>query len=364
IQYDPTNNTHQVFDYNLFGTVPPQFFYLAQTGNGDFWIGTTLGLIRGTSQGKGYDFALVPGTENEVCASLLVDQNKRDVLWIGTKGSGLGRLDTRTMEVRLLNTSHGLPNNVIYGVLNDEVGNLWMSSNQGIIAYTPETGKIRNFTSADGMQSNEFNTYAFGKGPRGTLFFGGINGLNEFNPEDLVENPFLPAVRITGLTVNNEEVGIGDSTQLLDQAIDYTEEITVDYISNNVELTFSALEYTTPSKNTFRYYLAGAEPAWAHTSTSNKAAYLNLDPGTYTFRVKAANGDLIWGEEVTSLDITVLPPWYRTNVAYLFYALLFGLAFWLYNRSQKNRLQLRYRLQAEQQEAERLKELEGFRSRL
>ncbi|MEO0628653.1 MAG: ATP-binding protein, partial [Bacteroidota bacterium] len=263
-----------------------------------------------------------------------------------------------------LTTNDGLPNNVIYAVLNDEAGNLWLSSNKGIIAYTPETGRIRNFTAADGMQSDEFNTIAYGKAPDGTLFFGGINGLNAFRPEELTDNPIQPGVRITQLAINNEIIDSGDSTYLLGQAIEYTQEISLGYSQNNISLTFAALEFTAPSKNTFSYYLEGAEEAWTHTTIDNRASYLNLDPGKYTFRVKAANGDLVWGDQIAILHITIMPPWYRSTWAYLLYGLLIGLGFWWFLKLQRNRIQLKYSLESEQKEAERLKELESFRSRL
>ncbi|MEL6356363.1 MAG: ATP-binding protein, partial [Bacteroidota bacterium] len=363
IQYDPVSEVYQVFHSDVFPNIAPHTFYMAQTANGDFWIGTTQGLLRGQSKGEGFDFAIVKATQNKICASVLVDSKDRNILWIGTKGNGLARLDTRTMELDYRNTDNGLPNNVIYGVLDDAAGKLWLSSNKGIIAYNPITGSVRNFTSADGMQSNEFNTYAFGKGQNGALFFGGINGLNEFQPEDLTDNPFPPEVRITQLALNNRAIYAQDSTRVLAQAIEYTQEITLDYTDNSLSLTFSALEFTAPSKNTFSYYLDGAEAEWAHTSTDNRAAYLNLSPGKYTFKIKAANGDGVWGDKITTLDITILPPWYRTNAAYVLYALLLGLVFWYSRRSQRKRLQLQYNLALEQREAERLKELDAFRSR-
>ncbi|MEM6697400.1 MAG: triple tyrosine motif-containing protein, partial [Bacteroidota bacterium] len=364
IQYDPSTNEHRTFIFNPFLKSPTTIFYPAQTANGDFWIGSFSGLVHAKRTPMGFDFQLVEGLRNPVCASLLTDPNDSNILWIGTKGGGLHRLDTRTMEIEYLNTKNGLPNDVIYSVLNDERGNLWMSSNKGIISYRPETGKIRNFTAEDGMQSNEFNTHAFGKSPTGELLFGGINGLNVFHPDDLQENQFVPEVRITGLAVNNKAVGIQDSTSILSEAIEFTSVIRLTFQQNSINLSFAALEFTAPKKNTFSYYLEGAEAEWIHTTTENRASYLNIAPGDYTFKIKAANGDQVWSESITTLDITVLPPWYRAKLAYLLYVLLLGGIVWLYIRFQRNRLQLQYNLELEQKEAERLKELDAFRSRL
>ena len=294
ICFDPLTEAYQVYPIELFKKNVPRIFFMTQTANGDFWIGASLGLIRVQATTSGYEFKIVEGLKNQLCASLLTDPKDSNILWVGTKGGGLHRLDTRTMEFTYLNSRNGLPNDVIYGILNDEKGNLWLSSNKGIICYNPETGAIRNFTSADGMQSNEFNTFAFGKAPDGAMMFGGINGLSVFYPEDLKDNPNLPEVRITGLEINNQTVDILDSTSILEKSIEYTEELTLDYAKNSLTFTFAALEFTTPSKNSFSYYLEGAEEEWVHTTTDNRAAYLNLAPGKYTFKVKAANGDLVW----------------------------------------------------------------------
>ena len=299
------------------------------------------------------NFEVVEELNHSVCASLLVDPTDRNVLWIGTKGRGLYRLDTRTMQLKILNAENGLPNEVIYGVLNDDQGNLWMSSNRGIIRYTPQNGRIRNFTKEDGMQSDEFNTYAFGKSPNGELLFGGIHGLNIFHPDDLKDNPFTPEVRITGLEVNNQVVAPSDSSDILTESIEYTNELVLPFHQNNFTLSFAGLEYSAPGKNTYAFYLEGAEAKWAHTTTDNRAPYLNLAPGKYSFKIKAANGDGIWSESVRSLGITILPPWYRSKLAYAIYLLSIGLLLWWLNRFQQKRLTLKHQLDLEQKEAER-----------
>ncbi len=365
IQYDPLTKQHKTFQFNLFEDIPPFIFYTAQTANGNIWIGTSEGLVRAKPTENNLTFDLVKkGLRSSVCASLLVDPENPDILWIGTKGGGLHRLNTQTMKFDYLNTKNGLPNDVIYAVLNDDEGNIWMSSNKGIIRYTPNTGIIRNFTEEDGMQSNEFNTYTYGKTPNGALMFGGINGLNVFHPKDLKDNPHAPAVRITGLDINNARVDIRDSSAILNESVEYTQSITLPFSKNSVNLTFSALEFTAPGKNQFKYYLEGAEQEWAHQSTENKAQYLNLSPGSYTFKISAANGDGVWSNQIRTLDIIIQPPWYRSNLAYLIYLALIGLGFWQFLKFQKRRFQLRHQVEMEQREAERLKELDLAKSKL
>jgi len=362
-QYDIDRNKVSFYSLEKIWKGNEEVYCITKTINGHYWIGTSFGLIQAIPKDGKFAFELwnkekdgQMGLRNNQVASLLNDPDDRDVLWIGTKGGGLHRLDTRDMSWSHINSKNGLPNDVIYGVLNDDHGNLWMSSNKGIIRYNPITGDIKNFTAADGLQSDEFNTYAYAKAPDGQMIFGGINGLNIFHPDDLQENPVTPKVLLTGLTVNNETVIVGDSTELLSEAIAYTPKITLPFSQNNISLRFAALEYTSPQKNRFQYYLKGAEKEWEHESTENIAAYLNLSPGNYTFKIKGANGDGIWSDEISSLKINILPPWWWTWWAKGIY-LIIGLAplIIIYRYQLKKKLA--------EQEAIQLKELDDIKSR-
>ena len=334
LRYEPPTNEWKEFPFqHLFHSLY-DCYSMARTANGHWWIGTSRGLVHAVPKGDSFEFELIQteqgatnGLLNNDVASLLTDPKDANILWLGTKGGGLHRLDTWSMTFTHLNSNSGLPNDVIYGVLNDDEGNLWMSSNKGIIQYSPTTGVIRNFTEADGMQSDEFNTWAYAKSHTGELMFGGISGLNVFHPDDLKENPVRPKVWITALAVNNQPIAVGDSTGLLEQSIEYTSEISLPFSQNSITLEFAALEFSAALKNRFRYYLEGAEVEWAHEDTDNKASYLSLAPGSYVFKVKASNGDGIWNEQPKELKITILPPWYRSNLALLTYALLFGLEY-------------------------------------
>ncbi len=368
--YNIDQDLMQTFDFQDFIGSGFLLYAITKTKNDHYWIGSSQGLIHAIPGEEGFTFELLEKKEgdltgllNNQVSSLLRSPEDGNILWIGTKGGGLHRLDTRDMTFTHVNSKNGLPNDVIYGILNDDHGHLWMSSNKGIIRYHTKTGQIRNFTKADGLQSDEFNTYAYYKSKDGTMLFGGINGLNIFHPNDLQDNPVTPEVWITGLEVNNNKITVGDSTTILDQAIEYTRDLSLPFEQNSISLKFAALEYSAPSKNRFRFYLEGAEEEWAHESTENIANYLNLSPGEYTFKIKGANGDGIWSEQIRSLKISILPPWYRSTLAYFIYALLIGLLIWWYLRLMKNRLRLKHEIELEHKESERLKELDLVKSR-
>ncbi|WP_296385985.1 ATP-binding protein [Winogradskyella sp.] len=360
------NNKYQVYD-------------LAKTRDGRWWLGTSGGLLECRLIDNNFQFKLFKETDNQSIdtngttlnllnnniASLLTDPKDANILWMGTKGGGLHRLDTKAMVLTYVTSKDGLPNDVIYSVLNDDEGNLWMSSNKGIISYNPSTGKILNYTEEDGMQGNEFNTWSYAKSPNGEFVFGGVKGLNVFHPNNLRTVKEVPNVSITGLYVNNENISVNnDSTSILKNAINFTKEITLPFSENSIALQFAGLEYTAPTKNKFRYYLEGIEEPWVHESDQNEASYLSLPPNNYTFKIKGANGDGVWSNQITELKINILPPWYRTNLAYLLYSVFIGFSVFKILKLQKSRIQLQFKSQVEHREVERLKELDQVKSKL
>ncbi|MBK6995699.1 MAG: hypothetical protein IPH31_12500 [Lewinellaceae bacterium] len=368
-QFDTRTESWKTHSLKSVFSINPEIFCLQKTPDGTLWIGTQAGLLEAKPDGKdGFYYTLhtveTGKLRHNAVSSLLLDPQNPQVLWIATKGGGLARLDLSTRQFSHFYSRDGLPNDVLYGILPDTQGNLWMSSNKGIIRYTPATGAIRNFTEADGLQSDEFNTWAYAPGPNGTLMFGGINGLNIFSPESFGDNPHLPAVFLTGLSINNKPVGVGDSTGVLSQAIEFLGNIRLSFEQRSITLSFAALEFTTTAKNRFRWILEGAETSWHPETREGSATYLNLQPGSYTFKVMAANGDGVWNPTPAILKIKVLPPWYRTVWAYLMYVAMIGGLIYGYLRFRLAQLRLQQELELEHLNAERLTELDKFKSRV
>jgi signal transduction histidine kinase/DNA-binding response OmpR family regulator len=334
--------------------------------NGTWWIGTTDGLLKAEPDGAGqFRFSTLraqKGKRNSLptnsIKSLLPDPADPNVLWIGTAGHGMSRLDIAKNQFTHYTTKNGLPDDVVYGILADDETprNLWISTNRGLARFSPETGPFQYYFKTDGLQDNEFNTYAAFKSPSGKFFFGGVNGLTVFDPKDLKANTEPPKVRFTGLKINGLEVGPRDSNAILKKDIAFLEQLELPFSRNSIVLQFAATDYTAPQRNQFAYYLEGAEPQWAHRGFEHSAQYLNLAPGTYTFRVKVANSSGVWNERPISLAIVIRAPWYRTWWAYLAYAALFSGAVFLFYQNQLRR-------KLEHAEAERLKSLDAFKSR-
>lgn len=369
--YNASTRVFDTYDMGHISQGESGYYSMTESEAGKYWIGSPIGLISAELKNDKYEFELIEveagvsnGLQNNHVAALLRDPTDDFILWIGTKGGGLQRLDTRTMDFTTFNTKNGLPNNVVYGVLNDEQGRIWISSNKGITRLDPSTGKTTNFVEADGLQSNEFNTFAYTKTPNGQMLFGGIYGMNMFHPNDLQINQNLASPLLTRLEINNVPISALDSTGILNQALEYTSSITLPYTRNNITLHFVSTEYTAPFENQFRYYLEGAEEPWVHVSTDSEASYLNLRPGNYTFHLMTSNNDGVWNDKSVSLHIEITPPWYQSGLAYGIYILIFLLSGWWALRIRESRIQMRHDIAMEQNEALRLKDLDRAKSQL
>ena len=233
------------------------------------------------------------------------------VIWIGTEGGGLNRLDPSTGEIKHYLESDGLANNVIYGMLEDERGRIWMSTNNGLSRFDPDTETFRNYGLEIGLQGLEFNGQAAYRDADGEMFFGGPNGLNAFYPNELTENTSPPQVVIVDLKLSNRSIKETGAIRL-DVPIAEAKEIHLQPDQKELTLDFVAIHYQNPELNRFAYRLEGFNDDWIQAGTHRSATYTNLDPGTYTFHVKAANSDGVWNDEGTSLRIVVEPPFWAT----------------------------------------------------
>jgi signal transduction histidine kinase/DNA-binding response OmpR family regulator/ligand-binding sensor domain-containing protein len=347
-------------------SAPSEVIAAERSKNGTWWIGTLNGLYKAEPDGNGQvRFSAIKAEKNNrnslpsnSIKSLLPDPADPNLLWIGTNGHGMSRLDISNNQFTHYTTKNGLPDDVVYGILADDEKphNLWISTNRGLTRFSPETGLFQYYFKSDGLQDNEFNTFASYKSASGKLFFGGVNGLTVFDPKDLIAHSQPPQVRLTGLKINGVDIGPRDSIALIQTDVAFLERLELPFSQNSIVLQFAATDYTAPQRNQFAYYLEGAEPQWAHRGFEHTAQYLNLAPGTYTFRVKAANSSGVWNEQPTALTIVIYAPWYRTWWAYLMYAGLLALSLFLVYKSQLRR-------KLEHAEAERLKGLDEFKSR-
>ena len=296
---------------------------------------------------------------NSICPDI---ENPNRYLWIGTSG-GLNLFDIEKKTFKNYTQKDGLPNNVIYGILTDAQDNLWMSTNKGISKFNLKTKKFRNYDVADGLQSNEFNTGAYFKSTKGELFFGGIKGVNYFFPEQIVDNPYEPQIRIVGLKVYRESSSNKEGTQIISLPVNATNRMTFTHQDKMIIFSFAALDFSAPEKNKYAYKLENFNDNWIYIDHSRTATFTNLPPGKYILRVKGSNNDGVWNEKGIALAIEVFPHWTATWWAFLIYTfLLLMLLYWIRNYEMK-RIQMKNDLELEHKQIDTLKIIDQLKSR-
>ncbi len=326
------------------------------------WIFGFEGLVKVIPSGDGFQFDYFVNnpkdraslSSNTVLSAADDPLEPNRYLWLGTK-AGLNRLDKTTGKFKQYSTAQGLPDNVVYGVLAENPppsgaaggrpGFIWLSTNKGLCRFDVRAETTKNFTVADGLQDNEFNSSSYLKTRNGTLIFGGLKGLTVFHPDSLRFNPFVPQTRIVGLHVNNQPYDIGGKSSII-----------LTHDQNLLTFDFAALEFTNPAQNQYRYQLVGVDKDWVSLGNKNSIQFANLAPGTYTFKVLGSNNDGIWSEQPAELRFTIRPPWWASWWAYLLYLALAAAAIWWYYQYLLHK-------RFSEQEKLRLQGLDDFKSR-
>jgi signal transduction histidine kinase/ligand-binding sensor domain-containing protein/CheY-like chemotaxis protein len=271
---------------------------------GSLWVGTLGGglseLNRENGKFTSYKYSASDSTSISHNSVISLHEDKFGFFWVGTYGGGLNRFDRKNKVFQNFTTQSGLPNDLIYKILEDAKGNIWISTGKGIAKFDTKSKTARNYDVLDGLQSNEFNMNSGLKTSAGYMLFGGIAGFNIFHPDSILENNYVPPIVITSFKVLNK-------TYLLNDEI-----VELSYNQNYLTFEFSALSYPLSDKNLFAYYLEGFDKDWIYSGSRRQVSYSNLEPGTYTFRVKGSNSDGLWNEEGKSIQIIILTPFWKT----------------------------------------------------
>ena len=307
--------------------------YIHQDHQAYLWLGTeTAGLIRFDPVKQQHtQFSHDPNDQNSLSYNGIqcIHESRDSTLWVSTRGKGLNRFDRQAETFRRFTEKDGLANSNIYGILEDEKGFLWLSTNKGLDKFDPKTESFFNYDVDDGLQSNEFNSLAYHKSARtGEMYFGGINGFNVFHPDSIRTNDFVPPIVFTAFSYFNKSETEEKPTEV--KGITQLKEIVLRYNENMFTCEFAALNYSNPLKNQYAYKLEGENKNWIQLGTKRELTFANLNPGNYTLRVKGSNNDGIWNEEGASLKIAILPPWWQTwwaKASYLVAILLLILSY-------------------------------------
>jgi len=284
-------------------------------------------------------------------------KGEENIFWLASNVDGLVKAMVEGDRAQFVNydISAGAPSNSIYGIQSDNSGYVWVSSSYGIGKFDPAEERFYNYYESDGLQGNHFSWDAQYKSEEGQIYFGGNNGLTAFFPEDInqdINNTELNAkVYLSNLVIDHEEVQEGvevNGNVILEKSIRYTREITLTHLESIFTVEFGVHNNDNPEKIVYSYKLDGYDEKWIRTNSENRrATYTNLNPGEYQFMVKGSNQLGMWDESVT-LKIVILPPWWRTWWAYLFYLGLFLILIFFLQQQLLKRAELTHKLEFEQ----------------
>jgi len=282
---------------------------------GALWIGTSGGGLNRYIPGGGFKHYLAEATNSSGLSDNNVNVIYEDVegtLMVGTAG-GLNRYE-RSEEKFVRYDVDELSHVAINGIIKDNSNEFWISTNRGLLRYDPSSQAVKIYDVDSGLHCNEYNIGAALLAQDGKIYFGCNGGFTVFRPELLQENPTAPRIAITAFEVFNDST-TGDRNKALRGDISETGKVILPYQEADFRVTFSALNFTYPKKNQYAYLLEGFDTRWhLVNSASRTATYTNLSPGHYVFRVRASNNDGVWNKEGASIQITIKPPWWKTDI--------------------------------------------------
>jgi ligand-binding sensor domain-containing protein len=280
---------------------------LLRDGQGNLWVATLGGLERLRSDGTfvhyRHDAADPHSLRHDWVLSL--HEDRAGHLWVGTYGGGLDRLDREEGTFTAYTEDEGLPTNVVYAILEDDDGLLWLGTSHGLCRFDPRAGRAQSFDPTIGLPSRVFSLGAALRTRNGSMLFGTTNGFYDFDPRKVAPSTEVPEVVITAAKVFGEP-------KKMDVALSAAEEIRLGYRENVFSLEFALLDFTFPRRNHYAYTLEGAGGGWVSLGARRDVTFTNLAPGTYTFRVKGANSDGVWDEKGRAIRIVMTPPFWAT----------------------------------------------------
>ncbi len=330
----------KLIHFNQYGLGEYGISDIVEDRNGNVWIATAYCLHKYVQKsGQFRQFFNDPKRKSSLSSSeilsLMVDS--KAVLWVGTRnGLNYYRPEADCFEPYTKNSE--IADKPIYRIVEGNRNELWLGSNPELYRLNSATGIIKAYDDRDGLLKN---TVALEKGPDGKIYVGGKhNGFYCFHPDQIVDNPLLPSIVITGFLMNNQRVAVEPDAEnaLLQKSITTTKKITLSHDQSMLEFELAALNYTLSDKNRFAYKLEGLNNEWMLLPAGkSNVSFTYLPPGSYTLRVKGSNNDGLWSEKGVSLDIVIRPPFWQSNLAYFLYFLLALAALFAYRTYTLNR---------------------------
>ncbi len=276
------------------------------------WMTTEYGGLNSLDT-KSNKMSFYPGDSDPIVDNVLmtIAEDRKGRIWIGSP-SGLYMFEKDSNKFKKFTEKEGLPNNFINAIVPDDDGFLWISTNNGVAKLDGNGAVISIFDKSNGFQSNEFNLNSARMLKDGRIALGGINGFNIFHPRGFSTAKFEPKLTFTEFRIFNKPVAPEDVDSPLKNSIWCEDRIGLSYRESVISFSFAAMDFESPNKIQYKYLMEGFDKAWVSSGNTGTATYTNLDPGDYTFRVKATNSDGIWNEKSASMEISISPPFWKT----------------------------------------------------
>jgi len=315
-RYNRGEDNFEQFQIAPGSASPGRITVLYEDRERNFWLGTDTGLYRFNRELNVIDAITQPPKVAQSLRSHALSAITQDVqgkLWLGTFGGGAVEWDVETNSIRRYLVKDGLADNLVTGIIEDELGMLWFATGNGLSRLNPKTGTFRNFSKRDGIASNLHHRPAAIKLTNGTLAFGSSEGLTLFHPKDIVSNPVKPPIVITDFQLFNRPA----PTYL--QTIERESKLHLKHHQSVFTFKFAALNFRDNEKNQYAYRLLGFDKNWQHVDHRRTATYTNLDSGNYIFQVKGSNNNGLWNDVPLSVNVHIETPWWRSWWAYCLY---------------------------------------------
>lgn len=370
-QFDKQKNIFYHYAYGDNNSVHSNFLVdIAEDAKGNLWIGSSEGVdVLDISKNKFIRIVSESGNPNSLSNSnvVCIASDKKGKILVGTH-DGLNLFDTDRNLIKIFKEQDGLPDNAVVSIVEDRPNSFWIGTTNKIsnLVFNESDFKknfvIRNYDKSDGLQGKEFNERAAIKVKSGEILFGGALGINIFIPKDIKDNKEIPNVVLSNLFIFNKPVKVNDTLNnrvVLRQSLINTNELKLKHKENVFTIEFAALNYLHPEKSKFRYTLEGFNSDWLNAEAGQyRATYTNIDPGDYTFRVIASNDDGYWNEKGAILKIHISPPWYRSILAYVIYAILLLAILLTLRRMILQGARMKFAIEHERHEAQRMHEID------
>lgn len=306
---------------------------ITEDSDGNIWIATfQMGLYRYNPANEMWrtflhDHTNANSLSYNKTTSIFEDSKKR--IWITTQGGGFCYFNKKDETFKTFNSVNGLVNNVVYQILEDNEGNLWLSTNSGIVRFNPNTNIFKNYNVENGLKTNQFNYKSSFKAADGTLYFGSVEGFVRFQPSSFKEIDLASPVVFTDFQINNYPANINDHDSPLKESIRYANNILLPHNKNSIGFKYAVLCYSGLNTTNVIYKLEGFDKEWRRSNPANSILYTNLSPGKYKLLLAFESDSSTEKNIVKTLNVHIQPPFWKTWWAYLFYILAFLGVIWL-----------------------------------